>query len=110
MDPVGVYAWEIGGDGLVAGTVVNDKEQLARTNQAELFARDGFDRRRVFFQTADLVAQASVLLALRSQGGRYLSVLTTGPKGLEEAFVADQRVHDEDHRDEGKNVIEDPVP
>jgi hypothetical protein len=36
--------------------------------------------------------------------------LTTGAQSLEEAFVADQRVHDEDHRDEGKNVIEDPVP
>lgn len=88
--------------------VLDDEQDFSGPHQAELFARDGFDRAGIFLQAPDVVAQLRVLL---SQGGERrgeICILPARAHGFYQPLVAHQRIHDQHHRHECKNVIEQP--
>ena len=65
--------------------------------------------RGIFFQPADLLAQARVFLAGGCQSRLHASELTPGPNCFEQSLVAHEGIDDQHDRDQGENVIEDPV-
>ena len=93
--------WTLFGTTGVGGRdVLEDEQLLAGLDEAELAAGEILDRRRVFLQTAGLLAQARVLGA--HVGKRLLErpILLTLLQHLQQSLFADQRVEDEHAPDE----------
>src|SRR5262249_45281177 len=82
--------------------------QLAVAHQAQLLARDRFDRGRILTETADIVAESLVVAALAREIRGKVRVLTPGSDRLQQAPAAKQRVDYQHERDEPQDGVHGP--
>src|SRR5580704_13795950 len=89
--------------------VLDDEDGLPGLDEPELTPGDLLDDRWILAKPPGLLAQACVLGALAGNAGGQLVVLATRAKRRGQSAIANEAVHDGDHRPEHQQQLDDPA-
>src|SRR4051812_9147301 len=87
--------------------VSDDEHLLSRSDQAEVAAGEFFDGGGVIAEPPGLFTEAGVLGALAAHRGGQPVVLTSRPNHRQQPPIADERLDDNDRRDEKDDHLYD---
>ena len=98
--------------GLLGGwrvDVFDDEQFLSRAHEAQLPARDLFDRRGVFAQAAGLFAERRIFRSQPRQIGGQIIILFARPERRHQPLIADERIDDDDADGKEEESGEEPA-